>query len=261
MDRLKVALCPFENRLDLVRNTEGVLHLIQRYAKEDVALLILPEGALTGYTSDPYKVNWLQNSAPELDRIRKAAEEADLSLMIGASYVEGMRRQMAYLHIGRQLTVYAKTHLGRREEKICRPGDGLVPFRWRGWQFGTALCIEGHFPEIFLTHRNWGAQVMVVPHASPVIAGDRLTLWSRYLAARAMDNGQYVLATNLYGEVDGIAFSGGAMAFAPDGSVLGKTERDPIVLTLNPEVVDKAQDPGAKRNYFERRREGLYDLG
>lgn len=257
---LRVALCPFENNSNLHENVDRICERIDRCAPAGVELLVLPEAALTGYTSVPAHIQWLRTDAVELKRLRAHISKSGISLMVGASLILGRDRLNAYLHLEEEMVVYAKTHLGRREEQIYRQGKALVPFRMKGWQFGTALCIEGHFPELFLTHRLRGAQVMLVPHASPVVAGDRLSLWSRYLGARAMDNGQYVLATNLYGPGDGVTFSGGAIAYAPTGEEIARSTKDPLVITLDPVVIDRYQDQGAKQNYIARRKEALYDF-
>ncbi|MEG1849100.1 MAG: nitrilase, partial [Oscillospiraceae bacterium] len=58
---------------------------------------------------------------------------------------------------------------------------------------------------------------------SPARAGDRRALWMKFLPARAYDSRIFLACCNLLGDNGmGTVFSGGAMAFSPDGGLLAE---------------------------------------
>lgn len=92
--------------------------------------------------------------------------------------------------------VYRKAHLGAKERLAYAAGDELPVAQVAGVCVGVQLCWEGHIPDIAATLRGKGAELLVTPHAGGPGGARRIDAWSRYLPARALDNGMFVVACN-----------------------------------------------------------------
>ncbi|MBO4353033.1 MAG: hypothetical protein J5818_06025, partial [Eggerthellaceae bacterium] len=149
-----------------------------------------------------------------------------------------------------------KTHLGPHERDAFQPGDQLVVNDMAGARVGVQLCWEGHIPQIAATLRARGAEVIAAPFASGVGGERRLESWSRFLPARAGDNGVYVVACNAL-PAGGIAVYGPkgelVTSYAGDDEVLITCELDSVLPRNDPE------QPMGSLSYFDYQRPELYE--
>ena len=92
----------------------------------------------------------------------------------------------------------------------------------KGIRFGVQLCYESHFPEISTIMALKGAEILLIPHASPRGSpAEKAESWLRHLPSRAFDNGLYVVAYNqVGGNHNGFLFPGVAIALNPSGRVM-----------------------------------------
>jgi predicted amidohydrolase len=119
--------------------------------------------------------------------------------------------------------VYRKTHLydafGAHESRWVEPGALEAPqtFEVGGLRVGLQTCYDLRFPEVSRRLADAGVDVVVVP-ADWVPGPLKLAHWRTLLAARAIENTAYVVAS---GQVppDGI---GASTVLAPDGQVLAE---------------------------------------
>ncbi|MCH4888271.1 hypothetical protein EZV73_11840 [Acidaminobacter sp. JC074] len=238
---MKLGLVQFKQCMDINDNLSNILQL-----QEDVDVLVFPESALTGYRSDCDNSITLDHSSI------RALQEKNMHYLLGAN-IDG---HISYLHISDQIDLYHKSHLGLKEKKLFKPGNELKVFDVKGVKVGVALCIESHIPDISQTLRLMGAEVIIMPFASPHVCGDRYDLWSKYLPARAYDNSVYVIALNLTGD----KFSGGILAYDYLGNeILGHFDRVPCTRVLEIDI-DALRERRKKHkvNYINRRRPELY---
>jgi len=238
---MKLGLVQFKQCMDINENFSNILKL-----NEPVDAYVFPESALTGYRSDK------DNSIP-LDHpyIRQLQENND-DYLLGAN-IEG---HISYLHISDELAIYHKSHLGLKEKKMFKSGHELKVFDVKDVKVGVALCIESHIPDISQTLRLMGAEVIIMPFASPHVCGNRYDLWSKYLPARAYDNGVYVIALNLTGG----KFSGGLLAYDYLGNeILSHFDNEPCVKVIDLDIdALRQRRTKSKVNYINRRRPELY---
>ncbi|MDY6851289.1 MAG: nitrilase-related carbon-nitrogen hydrolase [Thermodesulfobacteriota bacterium] len=222
-------------------NLERTRQLVSKAASQGAEIILLPEACLSGYTvREPMDV-WAEPvPGPLTQALTGLARE--FGLVISAGLVE--KGLSGSIHLTQVLTgpdglvgLYRKTHLGPTEKNLFEPGEILPVFELSGVKFGIQLCYEGHFPEISLTQALGGAEVLLIPHASPREEPDlKLARWLKYLPARAYDNSLFVAACNLVGDNGrGLTFAGAALILGPKGEVLAQTagrEDDLIVAGL-----------------------------
>lgn len=222
-------------------NLERARQLVSRAASQGAEMILLPEACLSGYTvREPMDV-WAEPvPGPLTQALTGLARE--FGLVISAGLVE--EGLSGSIHLTQVLAgpdglvgLYRKTHLGPTEKDLFEPGAMLPVFERNGVKFGIQLCYEGHFPEISLTQALGGAEILLIPHASPREEPDlKLERWLKYLPARAYDNSLFVAACNLVGDNGrGLTFAGAALILGPKGEVLAQTagrEDDLIVASL-----------------------------
>jgi N-carbamoylputrescine amidase len=156
--------------------------------------------------------------------------------------------------------VYHKAHLSQRETGLFSAGDDLGTLTWRAFGLGVQICHDTHFPEMSLAQASCGAQILLMPFASPM--GDPQTLrarWLRFLPARAYDSGCYVVALNQCGmSPGGRRFASLIMAFNPDGELIAQWCSDQpgeLIVEVDTQVVEAAR---CRRPFLQQRRPEIY---
>jgi len=163
-----------------------------------------------------------------------------------------------------KMHIYRKTHLGRKERIKFVPGTDLPVFKLPEAAIGIQLCWESHFPDITTKMRKMGAELILIPYASPRPPGDRRDIWMKHLPARAYDNGVFVGAVNAVGDNGTeLVFGGGIMIFDPKGNVIGEhfsDENSVITIRLSSTLRNRlgTDDEMKNTDYFLYRRDELY---
>ncbi len=102
---------------------------------------------------------------------------------------------------GAELARYRKIHLfdvvtpsgqGYRESNMFGGGDKVVTCRIGAAMLGLTICYDLRFPELYLSLRRAGADIIVVPSAFTVETGR--AHWEILLRARAIETQCYVIA-------------------------------------------------------------------
>jgi len=247
-------------------NLDRTRRLVFQAADLGAELVLFPEASLTGYTVRQSMRAWAEPvPGPLTEALAILAREA--GLVIAAGLVEAGRGNNCWLTqvmVGPQglIGTHRKTHLGLTEKDLFQPGDKLAVWEYDGVTYGVQLCYEGHFPEISLAQALQGAEVILVPHASPrEDPQDKLERWLRYLPARAYDNSVFLLACNPAGDNgQGLTFAGAALILGPKGQVLAQWsgEHETIVRADLP-AADLAAVRESKMGFFlPSRRPDLY---
>ena len=251
---------------DIDGNLERVRRLARRAAGRGAGLLVLPEACLTGYTVRESMAH-LAQPVPGPLTSALAGIAGEYGMLLSAGLVErgiGDAMHITQVVAGPEglVAAYRKTHLGPTEETWFRPGDRLSVFDWNHTRYGLQLCYEGHFPEMALAQALAGADVILVPHASPRESPpEKLDRWLRYLPARAYDNTVYLAAANLAGgNGRGLRFAGVALILGPKGQVLaseiGSDEKPAVAAVTEGDL--RAVREGRMGYFLPLRRPGLY---
>ncbi len=253
---MKIALAQINNTPSVDGNIEKIIEIVNNYQAD---YYVFPESCMTGYASKPEQINTITLDDSRLVKLQQLASQKRCHIFVGANLSKNDEKFIAYLHLHKSTDVYYKTHLGIKEEKVYSRGSNLKVFSALR-PIGISICIESHFPDIAQSLRLMGAEMILVPFASPKVCGGREKLWNKYLPARAYDNQIFLFATNLTGVANGLVFSGGMMAVDPRGKVIFEYYDDKEhveVIEIDENMVKKVRQK-AKVNYIERRRPELY---
>lgn len=109
---------------------------------------------------------------------------------------------------GNVIAEYRKIHLfdiddlgngAFRESDYIKPGNEIVTWEFEGIVFGTAICFDGRFPELFRALRLKGAEIITLPAAYTTVTGE--AHWELLARARAVETQCHFIACGLGGSV------------------------------------------------------------
>ncbi len=151
---------------------------------------------------------------------------------------------------------YDKQHLDGDEKKYFTPGDHGASIRVRGLELGLSICYDGCFPEHARAAAEDGAVAYLSSSAYFAGAEHRRDL---YYAARAVENGMYVVFAGLTGACGSSSFSGGSAVYDPEGRPLVRLGTEPgvAVADIDTSVVDATRSRHTMLT--DHRDEGLGD--
>ncbi|MFX0093528.1 MAG: carbon-nitrogen hydrolase family protein [Candidatus Hodarchaeota archaeon] len=219
--QISTLVAQFPITLNIKQNLKNILSILS-YAESD-DLVILPEGALSGYAEDPTFLDHIDTNllVECFDILRDEAAQRRLHLIFGSCVKEKGSWYNAGLYYGscRELFVYYKVNLATSERGHFSAGSQLpilkVSFRERTVKLGIQLCREIRFPEQWQYLARAGAEVFA--YLTNAI-GDKnsVPVWRSHLISRAAENQRYVLCANNAQPAQRCP----SMIIAPSGKVL-----------------------------------------
>jgi predicted amidohydrolase len=234
------------------RNLGAAAGWVARAAAEGAGLLVLPEAFATGYDDAVFAgplpgledLGWL-------DPLRAAVDAHGVTTLLNTALDRGASRTLTTLVLapGRQpLAAYDKQHLYAAERRLFTAGGHGATAIVDGVEVGLSVCYDANFPEHAASAAADGALVYANSGAYFPGGGHRRDL---HHAARALDNGVYVVFAGLVGGSAG--FIGGAAVVDPEGRILdqrGADEQGLAVADVDPARV--AQVRAAQRMWADR---------
>ncbi len=205
---------------DVEANVSVAARWVMQAAGVGARVVVLPELFLTGYDPTTWKNADgcdVTPADPRLLPLRRAAETASAAVLVGASVASGGQRTLSTLCCspdGGLDLAYSKQHLWQAERSVFTPGRAGGSVEIDGWQLGLGICYDGCFPEHARAAADAGALGYLCPSAYVVGSEHRRDL---YYAARALDNGVYVVLAGLTGQCGKLEFSGGTAVYDPQG--------------------------------------------
>jgi len=182
---------------------------------------------------------------------REAARTADVALVGGAIVHDpetGGRHNTAFVfdREGRMRGEYRKAHLpseeGFWEADHYQPGDAFAePVLGLPLPIGVQICSDANRPAGSHVLAALGAELIVVPRATPAASWER---WKLVLRAIAVTSCAFVATINRPGPEAGVPIGGPSALFGPDGSVLHES-CEPLAVT----TVDRTAVEDARRHY------------
>jgi predicted amidohydrolase len=168
---LKLATAQIEISADVRRNGATIRRALTKAAKDEARLVHFPEGALSGYVKSQIKA-WDTADWPalreELEETAEAAGKLGIWAVIGANHrLTSPHRPHNSLYVISDAGKLA----GRYDKRFCSnteindwyaPGSEPTVFSVDGFRFGCALCIEIHFPELFLEYERLDVDCVLV---------------------------------------------------------------------------------------------------
>ncbi|MFO7494286.1 MAG: nitrilase-related carbon-nitrogen hydrolase [Desulfobacterales bacterium] len=268
LNDLRIAVVVFHSQADSPTvNLERTVAWGQKAAAAGADLACFPELNISGYDIS-------QGAHPQAEPVpgptsRRLSEVADaFGITLVAGLIEkdvGERQTFASQLVilpGAAPQVYRKLHIPPPEIGRYSAGDHVPLFTTKGWRFGVQLCYDAHFPELSTCMALAGADLILMPHASPrgTPAG-KLASWCRHLPARAFDNGVFVVAVNHVGANGrGLSFPGVAVAIGPSGEILAQSlSAEETMLCVDLKRRDLENIRGHRMRYFlAQRRADLF---
>jgi 5-aminopentanamidase len=231
---------------DVAANVATAVSLVTSAADRGARVVVLPELFLTGYDPDA----WTHDASlvlddPVLAPLAEVAATRSVVAVVGAAVRRALDEStlsaLVFDPDGDVRDAYDKQHLSGAERDFFSGGSGGATLVVDGWELGLGICYDGCFPEHATAAAADGAAAYLCPAAYYVGAEHRRDL--RY-AARALDNGIYVVLAGLTGTCGSGVFSGGSAVYDPEGRTLGRVDdQSPavVVCDLDPAEVSLAQ--------------------
>lgn len=231
---VQVASAPGPLTAETVR--ANVDHAVDRLracvADTGASLVVFPESATTGYTTDlSAAALWELVSpipGPVTDPIAQAAADLGVTVVWG-TYERGAEPGQVHNSAatigptGEVLGVYRKTHLYVLENEATggwvTAGDEATVVDTPAGRVGSTICFDGDFPELSRINAVLGAEIVVRPSAFLRSAD----IWELTTRARAYDNHTYVVAANAVGQDPaGTVYFGNSLIVGPTAQVLAR---------------------------------------
>lgn len=230
---------PAKGRYD--RNLGLAREAFAELAPDPVDLIVLPEGALTGYFLEG-AVYDLARSASAVSRDlaaawRDAGCTGEVDLVTGFFENDGgtYYNSALYAHVDRNgevriLHVHRKLFLATYgvfdEERFLSRGRKLGVFETRFGKAAMLICEDAWHAIVPTIAAVKGARILLVPSASPgrgIDGAGELTSvarWRDVLVGAAVEHGVFVVYAGLTGFEGGKGMSGSSCAIDPRGNVL-----------------------------------------
>lgn len=234
---------------DVDANVATAASLVSSAAGRGARVVVLPELFLTGYAPESWSLETtLTPSDPRLAPLREVARERDVVVVAGAAVRRGSGDDpadpvtLSLLVVdpaGDVTAPYDKQHLFDSERKFFTPGEHGASVVVDGWELGLGICYDGCFPEHAAAAARDGARAYLCPSAYFVGSDHRRDL---YYAARALDNGIYVVFSGLVGRCGGFEFGGGSAVYDPEGRPVARTsDGDPAIVLADLHAAEVAR--------------------
>ncbi|MDO3666321.1 carbon-nitrogen hydrolase family protein [Acinetobacter higginsii] len=208
MTLLSVAQMNSQN--DIEANFDVIESLLQQSKAQGAELIVFPENFVC-FAAGKQRETAAQFEAIQA-RLEQLAHRYQIWIVAGTlpcpfrpdgSVIQDGRVRTVSLCISPEGTEarYDKIHLfdvqvgdavgGYQESKFFEPGDQVVVAKTPFGNIGLMVCYDLRFPELALTLRQQGANILTAPAAFTYMTGQ--LHWQLLLQARAMDSQCYVL--------------------------------------------------------------------
>jgi NAD+ synthase (glutamine-hydrolysing) len=222
---MKIAIAQINPFLgDLAGNVARMLTEAKRASEQGASLLITPELSLCGYPPEDllFRHDFRLACAEALAGMAKQVQ--GISILVGHPHLvlDKLYNAVSLLEDGRIVGTYLKQKLPNYqvfdEARYFSTGDQSFVFAHHGVKIGVLICEDVWFAEPVADAKEAGAEMIVVPNASPY---DFQKLHVRYdvVRARVAEAGLPILYAHMTGGQDELLFDGASFAINADGSV------------------------------------------
>lgn len=247
---LRIALAQFDFPVgDVAGNAERIARMIAE-ARDDYGaqLVVFPELAISGYPPEDLlmRPSFLADCEQALHAVAQAA--TGIVAVVGWPQTAGpvVYNAASVLRDGRVEQTYRKRELpnyavfDERRWFSVDPDNENCVFEVDGVQVGLVICEDLWFAEPLAATANAGAEVVVVPNASP-FEHDKHAMRDALLEQRARESGVGIAYVNCVGGQDAVVFDGASVVADGDGSV------HPAAAAFSDEWLVVEFDPATRR--------------
>ncbi|MEN3260392.1 nitrilase-related carbon-nitrogen hydrolase [Sodalis endosymbiont of Spalangia cameroni] len=246
---IKIALAQIDTELGNKRkNLRYIASLCKEAADNKADVICFPELATTGYTPDLLGTRLWQLSesrGEETDRLLSELA-GKLGLIIIAGFIErGERTGQVYNSAGvwtpegeSWLHAQRKIHLWADEKKWFSEGNRCEVITTSLGKLGVMVCYDLGFPEVA---RIFALRQVDILFVIAAWSEAEAYIWDINCAARALENGVFLVAVNRWGEEGELHLFGGSQIMAPDGQrVVRATDKGEALIYGNIDLTQLA---------------------
>ncbi|MFC5577232.1 NAD+ synthase [Lysobacter niabensis] len=225
---LRIAMAQFDFPVGAVaRNADRIIEMIQAARDEHGADVVLfPELTLSGYPPEDLLLRpaFLADCEAAIGRIAPAA--TGIVAIVGWPQAAGaivynaasVLRDGAIAHTYRKRELPNYAVFDERRYFDVDPDRDICVFEVADTQVGLVICEDLWFPEPIAQTVSAGAQLVLVPNASP-FERDKHAQRDGLLAQRAQETGAAIAYLNGVGGQDAVVFDGASVVADGDGTV------------------------------------------
>jgi len=225
----KIALVQMNPMLgDLAGNAHLIHKAAQDAFKQGAKLVVTPELALTGYPPEDLLLRpaFIEKAQQQLDLLMKElGQYSGLTVVVGhpKKTPAGLQNYASVLQNGKVIAGYAKQELPNHEVfdevRYFVPGNKACVFECDGIRYGVILCEDAWHAGPAKQAHAAGAQVLLVPNASPYHL-KKEALRIDVLRAHIMQTKMPLVYVNAIGGQDELVFDGGSFVLNAVGEVV-----------------------------------------
>jgi predicted amidohydrolase len=172
-------------------------------------IIFFPENSLYFRIKSDEKLPQVVLSSPEFKELERLSDEANIHLHLTSTIYDSGKNWNASVLVspkGGSKIIYRKIHLfditltgdkSIRESDVFTHGGEVTQFDIEGFKFGSSVCYDIRFSELYHKHALAGVDAIVVPAAFLVKTG--MVHWEILLKARAIESQCYVVAPAQWG--------------------------------------------------------------
>lgn len=212
---MKITLLQLNSSDNIAKNLEQILTLIEEHlAKQTVdkrtRLFILPENSLYFRIIEGEALQPLKTDSVEIQRLQTLCDKQNVDVHFTTAMEDKGHVWNASVLVSPNEApkiIYKKIHLfdiqlegqkAIRESDFFVHGDEVTGFEINGVRFGSSICYDIRFSELYQQLARNKVDVILVPAAFLVKTGQ--AHWETLLRARAIESQAYVLAPAQVGE-------------------------------------------------------------
>jgi predicted amidohydrolase len=206
-------------------------------ARAGATLLVTPELGITSYGGGE-KIRELAEPAdgPIVARLGDIARNTGVALVAGFAEKAGdaVYNSAIYTDGSGKPSVYRKSHLyGDYERSLFTPEKpSTCLFEHCGMTLGMLICYDVEFPENVRRLAQAGAEMILVPTATPMGASGTF-IAEKMIPVRAFENQIFIAYVNNIGRDGDFDYAGRSVIAAPDGTALATAGLSEQLLTVD----------------------------
>lgn len=211
---MKITLCQLNSSDNISKNLEQMVLLVESHlatqAQSKSRLFIFPENSLYFRVIEGEPLQSVSLDSVEIQKLQKLSDTRKIDLHFTTPIADGGKVWNASVLVSPNepaKIIYKKIHLfdiqleGQkpiRESDFFTHGEEVTGFEIDGLRFGSSICYDLRFSELYQQLAKNKVDIILVPAAFLVKTGQ--AHWETLLRARAIESQAYVLASGQVGE-------------------------------------------------------------
>jgi predicted amidohydrolase len=276
VNKLKVACLQIRAReyKDRDKNKENILKMVDKAAKLQPQLMVLPECAYPAYYLCPLIVKhpdeFYQSTLDLIAEIKERAKKYKCYIALGIAENDLSKKTLYNSALlidpnGEQIGSFRKSYLWHFDSHWFSAGDQYPVFETEFGKVGIFICADGRLPEIVRCLSLEGADILIDLTNWVTSGFDKKSLTNPQveymIPTRALENRVWIIAANKVGmEAKTILYCGKSSIFTPDGKIakIASSNQEEILFyeILLEDTIDKTIDN--QINIIDDRRPKLY---